>query len=576
MPKLFLFITFILISTLSFAQPLPAAQAFKLTVKPLDPNTLLLHWDIKPGYFLYKKRIHFIVNTPNMLQLGEIQMPQAMNKTDRLGKTFAIYRNQLDIAVPVLGDNAGEIATTLRYQGCSDAGFCYPPHSESIKLILNHERDLIAAEIESIAKPVIIKPHRTTSPLEQLFVDHGWVVIVICFYGFGLLLSFTPCVLPMVPVLSGIIIGHGHDLTTRKAVLLSCSYVISMSLTYSAIGAVIALMGSNLQIIMQSPWAISLFGLLFIVIALSMFNVYELHLPISWQSKLAQVTRRQASGHYLSAAFMGCLSILILSPCVTPPLIGVLSYVAQSGNLTLGIFALFFLGLGMGTPLILIGASAGKLLPKAGRWMNAVKALFGIIFLAVAIYLLSRILPVFITMVLWASLLIFSGIYLGALRKAIGKYTKLRQGLGLILLVYGLLILVGASLGNSNPLQPLTPTPAPAQKPIIVTTVAETNRALAQAHGKPVLLDFYADWCTSCQLIEHITFQQPAIQRALTSWTVIKVDLTANNAESQALMRQYRVIAPPTFIFIGNNGQELGELRLVGEVSDAIWLKHLR
>jgi thiol:disulfide interchange protein DsbD len=384
----------------------------------------------------------------------------------------------------------------------------------------------------------------------------------------------------MVPVLSGIIIGHGKNITTQKAFFLSLSYVLSMSLTYALVGAIVAQLGANLQIIMQSPWAIGIFSIIFILLALSMFGFYEFKLPNSWQAKIAGTSRNQRGGHYLGAAIMGCLSTLILSPCVTAPLIGVLSYIAQTGNAWFGTLTLFFLSLGMGTPLLLIGTSAGKWLPESGGWMNAVKAFFGVLLLAVAIYLLERILPGALTMGLWGSLLIFSGIYIGGLTYAISAREKFCQGIGIILLCYGLLILIGASMGSTNPLQPLgnseaatsNPTPLNNKK---IQTAEQLNQAIEQAKDSPIMLDFYADWCASCKIMEETIFKNPEVQKTLSHFVVLKLDVTANTPENKALMNQYNVIAPPTFVFFNTKGKQLNSLKLVGEFSADEFLKTL-
>ncbi len=383
----------------------------------------------------------------------------------------------------------------------------------------------------------------------------------------------------MIPVLSGIIVGHGSKLSTKKAFLLSLSYVLSMSITYSVIGAVIAFMGNNLQIAMQSPWAIGLFSVMFVLLALSMFNVYELRLPLSLQNKMANITRSQHGGHYLSAAIMGCLSILILSPCVTAPLIGVLGYIAHEGNIGLGILSLFFLGLGMGTPLLLIGTSAGKLLPRAGKWMNEVKAFFGVVLLAVAIYLLERLLPALLTMALWACLLIFSGIYLGALSRAKSRLEKFNQGAGFILIAYGLLILIGASQGHNNPLHPLQSEHINEQMPQSskVTTLTKTMQLLMDAakQGKPVVVDFYADWCASCKVISSTVLRDQQVEKALEPFILLTIDLSANDADSHELLNYFNVVAPPAFLFFDSTGKELPALRMMGEISSDELIDHL-
>lgn len=473
---------------------------------------------------------------------------------------------------------------SLHYQGCSDDGFCYPPETKQVKLAINEQLALVSASTGTAinAPPVQKASAQESTAIADIYENSHWFMVILSFFGFGLLLAFTPCVLPMVPVLSGIIVGHGHDITTRKAFLLSFSYVLSMSLTYAIAGAIVATLGSNLQIIMQAPWAIGLFSLIFILLALSMFGFFELKLPVSWQAKLAKASRSQHGGHYLGAAIMGCLSTLILSPCVTAPLIGALGYIAHSGNILFGSLTLFFLGLGMGTPLLLIGTSAGKWLPRAGTWMNSVKNFFGFLLLAVAIYLMGRLLPPPVTMILWAALLVFSGIFAGALNPAQNNYEKMHQSTGILLLVYGLLILAGASMGSKDPLLPLAGifTKATAasmeREELIIKTPAELNEALQTAEGRPVMLDFYADWCASCKVIASSTLNDSEIKRTLGNFLVLKIDVTANDAAAQALMKQYQVVAPPTFLFFNSAGKELSGLRLVGDVSTREFLDRLQ
>jgi len=557
-----------------FAEPPPASSVFFLTTKPIDPNTFALQWTIKKGFFLYKKRIKLVTPDNANFHLGEIRFPNSEKKTDALGKTYRVYVDQLTLPVSILGEEPGEALLKVGYQGCSNDGFCYPPIVNQVKLTIDKQLSLSEVSIEELPADDVKADSNSTSQetMSRLFQGRGVIMIVFSFFVFGLLLSFTPCVLPMVPVLSGIIVGYGKDISTRKAFFLSLSYVISMSITYAIIGAVVAEMGHNLQLMMQSPWAISFFALIFVLLALSMFNLYEFQLPASWQTTLAKLMRSKQGGHYLSSALMGSLSILILSPCVTPPLIGALSYIAQTGNVLLGSVALFFLSLGMGTPLLLIGTSAGQLIPHAGAWMNTVKAFFGILLLAVAIFLMDRVLPALMTMVLWGSLLIFTGLFLEAFRKKTTYRARIKQGFGIILFVYGLLILVGASIGNRNPLEPLkglnvgSPI-ANKEKTVIATSLTDVSELLKKARGKPVMLDFYADWCASCKVLESTTLQNANIQKWLSRFVVIKIDVTANDKQATELLSHFHVIAPPTFIFYNAKGKELPMNRLYGEVS---------
>ncbi|MFA5959705.1 MAG: protein-disulfide reductase DsbD [Tatlockia sp.] len=571
--KIFLLLMVWITPFLMHAEPLRAADVFQIETKQVDPNTFTLNWQVKSGYFLYSDRITLSSQKNSNVQLGTIRFPPSLEKTDKQGHVYPVYREQLSLPVAVLGEKPGESLLELHYQGCSDEGFCYPPETKQVKLTIDKQLALnqVSIETNEAVAPTQSVQKMPEEGIESVF-NQGWFFIILSFFGFGLLLSFTPCVLPMIPVLSGIIVGHGKDLCVRKAFFLSLSYVLSMSLTYAIVGAIVAKLGNNLQIIMQTPLAIGLFSLVFVLLALSMFGFYELRLPVSWQAKLAGASRGQSSGHYLSAAIMGCLSTLILSPCVTAPLIGALGYIAHTGNTVLGSIALFALGLGMGAPLLLVGLSCGKWLPKAGTWMNAVKAFFGVLLLAVAIYLLDRILPGPLVMGLWATLLIFSGVYCGAFTRAITHGDKFHQGLGLVLFIYGMLILIGASMGFTNPLQPLAgfrveSTSRPVVKSQTVKTVERLNEAIASARGKPVLLDFYADWCASCKVIEATTLQDPGVRKALKNLVVVKVDLTGNKQEEKALLNQYNVIAPPTFLFLNKEGNEQPHLRLVGETS---------
>lgn len=565
---------------LIYANPLPANEVFKVDVKVVDPNTFTINWQIRPNYFLYSDRIKLSVPEDSNAQLGSIPHPPTLTKTDKKGQTYSVYRNELTLPIGILGEAPGESLIDLQYQGCSDDGFCYPPEKTQIKVAINEHRALDNVSLEAANTSLSNKTTSEHDNITKLISNNHWWVVLISFFSFGLLLSFTPCILPMVPVLSGIIVGHGQDVTTRKAFFLSLSYVLSMSVTYAIIGAVVALAGANLQISMQSPLAISLFSLLFIMLALSMFGFYEFKLPQSWQAKIAGSSRSQRGGHYIGAAVMGSLSTLILSPCVTAPLIGVLSYIAQTGNVLLGMVTLFVLSLGMGTPLLLIGMSAGKWLPEAGSWMNMIKALFGIMFIAIAIYLMSRIIPPSASMALWAALLIFSGIYSGAFNEALSAQDKFCRGIGIILLSYGLLILIGTSMGNTNPLQPLSnlhacfaaEIPSPKKQTYTLNTLEEAIRA---AKGKPVMLDFYADWCASCQVIEATVLRDPRVGALLDNIITIKVDVTANSAEDKKIMDQFHVVAPPTFIFFNADGKPLDQLTIVGESSTEEFLSRL-
>ena len=403
------------------------------------------------------------------------------------------------------------------------------------------------------------------------------LAVLATFFGAGLLLAFTPCVLPMVPILSGIIVGAGRDrpVSRGRAFSLSVAYVLGMALTYTIAGAVFAAAGQQAQAFFQKPWIIVLFAALFVLLALGMFGVFNLQVPAAFQSRVADMSNRQKQGTLLGTAVMGALSSLIVTACVAPPLVAALAVIGQSGDVFRGGAALFALSLGMGAPLLLVGASAGRLLPKAGAWMDAVKVAFGVMMLGVAVWMVGRILPGPVTLALWAVVAFVAGYYLFTLgnRDAQGGAIVVRRGLGALAVVYGLAMLVGALAGHSNPLQPLAGFGASQQGAAAnqleftrIKSVADLDRALdaAKAAGRPVMLDFYADWCVSCKEMEHLTFTDPGVQAALARATLLQADVTANDEADQALLQRFGILGPPTIVFFGPDGAERTDYRVVG------------
>jgi thiol:disulfide interchange protein DsbD len=381
-------------------------------------------------------------------------------------------------------------------------------------------------------------------------------------------------------------VGHGKDLKTKHAFALSLSYVLGMAAAFAAAGLVVGLVGSSIQAALQAPWVLLLFSVIFVLLSLSLFGFYDLKLPESWQRKVSELSHKQKAGSYISVAVMGALSTLIVSPCVSAPLVGVLAYIGNTGNAVFGGLALFFMALGMGVPLLVVGTTFGKLLPKTGRWMNAVKNFFGVLMLGLAIWMLERIIPGPLSLMLWALLAITSSIYVGALSPIRESgWSKLWKGLGLALLTYGILMLIGAAMGNSSLLQPInlagisamttnTET-STAHNFIPVKSVADVKAQLKKSKGKLVMLDFYADWCVACKKMEMNTFNAPSVKKAMDNFVLLQADVTANDAADKALQKKYGVIAPPSILFFNKGGNEIKAARIVGEMNAEPFLSHL-
>jgi len=586
---------------------IPAVEhAFRFQSEVVAPDLVQLTWDIAPGTYLYADLIELVLDGSPEVALGAIERPAGTLKHDSVLPDGSIgdvriYQGRLDLTVPLRRATTAPTDMTLvvKYQGCAEIGICYPPQTQRLALSLP-EAPLAIADASAMAALEKASPDNgpteSAPPVSEqdriaaVLAGEGLWAIIAVFFGFGLLLAFTPCVFPMIPILSGIIAGQGAGLTTRKAFVLSLVYVLAMALTYTVVGVLAGLFGANLQAVFQNPWILTAFALVFVGLALSMFGFYELQLPSGLQTKLAELSNRQEGGTLIGVAIMGLLSALIVGPCVAPPLFGALIYISQTGDALLGGLALFALSLGMGAPLIVIGTSAGRYLPRAGVWMDAVKAVFGVALLGVAILMLERLLPPAVAMLLWALLLICSAVYMGALTQlqpgATG-WSKLWKGLGLVLLIYGALMLVGAAAGGRDTLQPLRgllPTGGVAGNAEHVVfkrikSVADLERelALAQASGQPVLLDFYADWCVSCKEMERYTFSDPTVIAEMNRFVRLQADVTANDDEDRALIQgRFGLPGPPAILFFDRTGQELANYRLVGFKPAEPFAVHLR
>ncbi len=564
--------------------PLEPDQAFMLSVTATAPRTLKVHWDIADGYYLYKDKIKLNLREAPDLSIQTVDLPPGETTEDaHFGRRQVFYR-QASALAQLQGADRGSrtIDVQVSYQGCAEAlGVCYPPISRTLPVML---AALPAATPVTFTRTAQAAPVEAEQDRMARLLSERRFLAMPAFFGFGLLLAFTPCVLPMVPILSGLIVGRGGHGGTRRALLLSLTYVLAMAVAYTVAGVLAASLGRNIQAWFQNPWIISATSALFVALALSMFGFYDLQLPDRWRDRLDQYSHRQRGGHYLSVAAMGLLSALIVSPCVAPPLVGVLAVIAGTGDTLLGAGALFALGLGMGAPLLLVGASAGRLLPRAGHWMEQIRNLFGVILLAMALWLLARILPATLIMVLWAVLLIVSAVYLGALQPvetAAPGWRICIKGLGVVLLIYGILLLVGVASGGRDVLQPLRgvsfiagATSQPASfRP--VKTLTELEAELRQANGRPVMLDFYADWCVSCKELEQSTFGNPAVQATLGNMLTLQADVTANTAPDQALLQYFGVLGPPAVLFFGPDGRERRAYRVVGYMPAETFKAHL-
>lgn len=548
---------------------LPAEQAFQFFATVKDDNTIAVNWRIAQGYYLYREKIHLELINASDVQLGNFTLPNGIPKEDEAFGKVEIFYDAVMIDVPLLRTNTTAQTVTLKasFQGCAERGVCYPPMTQSVELAL---------PVGKVSTPIKVTP--VLSEQDQIVdsLKHdSFAMTLLSFFGFGLLLSMTPCIFPMIPILSGIIVGHGNHITTTRAFLLSLSYVVASAVTYTVFGILAALFGENLQTLFQQPWIVGLFSAVFVLLSLSMFSFYNLQLPNSIQTKLHNSSVRHQDGSLWGAAIMGALSSLIVGPCVAAPLAGALIFIGQTGDAILGGSALFALGLGMGVPLLLLGTSAGKLLPKAGNWMNATKAVFGVVMLAVAVWMLSRVLPPAVTMLLWAMLLVLPSIYLSAidpLPEHVSGWRKLWKGVGLMMLAYGVLLLIGLSMGNSNPLKPLQGfamnTAQAAEQGSIFQRIhadeLDAKLKQASADGKKVMLDFYADWCISCKEMEAYTFSDAKVKQALSGFVLLQVDVTENSAADKALLEKFKLIGPPAILFFGVDQQEHPEHRVIG------------
>ena len=561
---------------------LPPDQAFVLQVRARDADTLQADFTIAPGYYLYRDKISFTV-AEGATKITAVKLPEGELKQDpNFGATVVYHQSfQAEIKLNRSSKEAVHLALNTSYQGCSDKGLCYPSQDKVLQLDLPRASQSTqtlppTSSDTRTAVAIEMSPQTDNSKIAQLFKSGSFWLITTFFFGAGLLLALTPCVFPMIPILSGIIVGRGHQITRMHAFLLSLTYVLGMAITYAAAGIAAGLTGDLISNALQTPWVLGSFAALFVLLSLSMFGFYELQLPSAWQSKLSDTSNRLHGGHLSGVFVMGALSAVIMGPCVAAPLAGALLYISQTHDAVLGGVALFALALGMGAPLLLIGTSAGALLPRAGAWMDGVKRIFGVMLLALAIWIIQPLLPVAAQMLLWGILLIFSAIYLHALEalaQQANGWHKLRKGLGLLMLLVGIAYLVGALSGARDLLRPLDSVCAVCKAdtqtsaPLAFTRInglADLRQRVAKANGQIVMLDFYADWCVSCKEMERLTFTDPAVQSRLKSAILLQADVTQNSAEDKELLKKFGLYGPPGLLFFDVQGKELADFRVVG------------
>lgn len=591
---------------------LPPEQAFRFAARAVDARTMEVRFDLAPGYYLYRERFAFAAQ-PAEVKLGPAQLPAGKVKFDEtFGKEMETYRDTVTIRIPVESAPAdGNWSLVVTSQGCADKGLCYPPMESVFRVgaaaailpgkpqvtaLAGTASNWLGSDTPSGAR-ALGAPGEAGSPVDDsgriaaTLASGNLLWVAALFLGLGVLLTFTPCVLPMVPILSSIVVGeHVHR---GRALLVSLAYVFGMAIVYTAVGVAAGLIGEGLAATLQTPWALGLFAALMVALALSMFGVYELQLPQRWQSRLAASANERRGGQVAGAAAMGAISALIVGPCVTAPLAGALAYIAQSGDAWTGGVALFAMAMGMGVPLVLVGVGAGNLLPRAGRWMEATKRVFGFLLLGVALWMLGPVLPAWLPMLGWAALLLVAAVFLRAfdgLGPEPHPAARFGKGVGLLAALAGAILLVGLASGSRNPLQPLSHLAARGAAVEgqraggnagevgfeRVRSVAELDARIARAKaaGRPVLLDFYADWCVSCKEMERFTFSDPRVRGRLAEMVLLQADVTANNADDKALLRRFGLFGPPGIILFGPDGRE-SPVRVIGYQSAGRFLASL-
>jgi len=592
MKKIVLLLSMMFILASGSSKFLMPEEAFIPEVKLNTDMQIEATVKIADDIYLYVDKIGLVIKDETGISIKDIKSPTAVEHHDDM-----VYLESPTFIVSLKKDatvsGVKTISFEISYQGCSEQGLCYEPLSKIYTLSVDSSKISASSDetktlnilnqdlkIVSAPKDDIKEDKSQSDAIADTIKNESLIVILLTFLGFGLLLALTPCVFPMIPIISGVIISQGKDITTRKALMLSIVYVLAMAVAYTIAGVLAGLFGANLQAALQTPWVIYSFSAVFVVLAFSMFGFYELKLPDSLVAKVSSSGNR---GGYVGVAIMGFLSALIVGPCVAAPLAGALVYIGQTGDAVLGGMALFAMSIGMGLPLIAVGVSAGKFMPKPGMWMTMVSAVFGVMMLGVAIWMLERIVDESITMLLYAILGIGFAIYLGALEKG-GHIFK--KSVSIVLFVYSMALLIGVLGGSHSMLKPLGFLKPQAVTSIIanetkhtefikITSIEELDKLLAKNKGKKILLDFYADWCTSCKELEEVTFANSAVKTKMDEFVLIQADLTLNSAENKALSKKYGVFGPPAILFF-NEQSELKKVKtIIGFIEADEFLTHL-
>jgi thiol:disulfide interchange protein DsbD len=540
---------------------LPPDVAFKMSATMVDAKTVAVNFAIADGYYLYRERFAFKASRAT---LGAPIVPPGIIKFDEtFQKDVETYHKALTITIPV--EASGPFMLTVTSQGCAEKGLCYPPMETQIELNAGAGSTYMSSPtgFDKPAAAVATMPESEAGKIEQSLKSGKLLTIIPLFLLLGLGLAFTPCVLPMLPILSSIIVGEGKQVKRSRGFALAAVYSLGMAIVYTALGVAAGLIGEGLSAALQNAWVLGAFAILMIALALSMFDVYQLQMPASIQTRLTQFSDKQTAGKMIGVFVMGAISALIVGPCVAAPLAGALVYISQTRNVVIGGSALFAMAVGMSVPLLLIGLSAGSLLPRAGAWMDSVKRFFGVLMLAVALWMVSPVIPPAVQMIGWSVLGIGYGAYLlwgqrgGWISKAIG----------LIFAIFGALQLVGLALGNRDPWMPLAHLAGPAEDHVQfkrIKTVQELDAVLAQSAGKHVMLDFYADWCVSCIEMERFTFTDPRVRAQMADIVLLQVDVTKNDVDDKAMLKRFNLFGPPGIIFFDKAGREISGGRVIG------------